>query len=247
MEAPGIDITSPQEMPAGPAAGRVYSGRQPSERTMERHDRLVDAGVEVFGTVGYAGAKIKILCQRAGLSERYFYESFESREQLLTTVYDDLSGRLMHQVVNALQSPSMNLQESVRAGMGAVVNFMLDDPRHARIILVEIVGVSPELEAKRHKSMTAFAAQSMNQLLLLSGIDPEQAQEQMAENPDDAVLATVLDAARLTAVSMVGGVNNMLLDAVLGGTTGNTERIADIALQLICSASIGIRALAVAD
>lgn len=240
MAAPGIELNNPQEMPAG----RIYSGLQPSERTLERRGRLVDAGIQVFGTMGYAAAKVKVLCQQAGLSERYFYESFESREALLVEVYDALASQLMCRVVTALQSPSADLEQSVRAGMAAVVNFMLDDPRHARIILVEIVGISPELEAKRHKSMSAFAGQSMAQLLLLSGIDPEKAQKQLAENPDDAVLATVLDAARLTAVSMVGGVNNMLLDALVSGTTGNTKRITELSFQLIYNASAGIRALA---
>ena len=161
MEAPGLGCTSPQESPGGPAAGRVYSGRQPSERTMERHRRLVDAGITVFGTVGYASATIKMLCKQAGLSERYFYESFASRETLLLEVFDDLSSQLMGHIVTASHAPSADLEESVRSGLAAVVDFMLDDPRHARVLLVEIVGISAELEVVRHASMTAFAAQSM--------------------------------------------------------------------------------------
>ncbi|WP_269938022.1 TetR/AcrR family transcriptional regulator [Arthrobacter sp. HY1533] len=231
----------------GAPAGRIYSGLQSSERALERHGRLVEAGLEVFGTTGYPGAKIKSLCQGAGLSERYFYESFESREQLLMAVYDQVASDLMRHVMDALQEPGLELRASVRAGMAAVVNFMLDDPRHARIILVEIVGVSPDFEAKRHKSMSEFAAESMRQLLLLSGLDPQTVHQQSAENPQDIALATALDFARLTAVSMVGGVNNMLLDAVLGGTTYNTERITDVAFQLIYNASTGIRALAAGE
>ena len=42
---------------------------------------------------------------------------------------------------------------------------------------------------------------------------------------------------------MVGGVNNMLVDAVLGGTTGNTEQITDVAFLLFCGASRGISSL----
>ncbi len=234
--------TGMKDLPAAPA-GRIYSGLQPSERAKERRSRLVRAGVEVFGTVGYGAAKIKVLCQQAGLSERYFYESFESREELLTTVYDALSTDLMKHVVASLAAPAENVQASVRAGMAAVVNYMLDDPRHAQIILVEIVGVSPELEAKRHTSLTAFAAESMRQLLLLSGIDPEDASARIAANPGDTALASVLDFARLTAVSMVGGVNNMMVDAVLGGTTANTERITEVAYQLISNSAVGLKAL----
>lgn len=230
--------------PTGAPAGRTYSGLKSAERALERHGRLVEAGLEVFGTTGYSGAKIKTLCQGAGLSERYFYESFESREQLLMAVYDQVARNLMRHVIDALQEPGLDLKASVRAGMAAVVNFMLDDPRHARIILVEIVGVSPDFEAKRYKSMTEFAAESKRQLLLLSGLNPETVHQYAEENPQDLALATALDFARLTGVSLVGGVNNMLLDALLRGCTHNTERIIDVAFQLIFNASTGIRALA---
>ncbi|POH60186.1 hypothetical protein CVS28_04365 [Arthrobacter glacialis] len=211
---------------------------------MERHRRLVAAGVEVFGTLGYSGAKIKTLCKSAGLSERYFYESFESREHLLGTVFNYLDALLTEQIAGALQAPGMDLLASARAGMEAVVNFMLNDPRHARIMLVEVVGVSPELEAKRHQSMSDFADESLQLLLLLSGIDPVHGQEQLTARLGVVEAARIFEGARLTAVSMVGGVNNMMLDALLSGTRHDTERISDVAFQLIYNASQGVRALA---
>ncbi|MDD0856985.1 TetR/AcrR family transcriptional regulator [Arthrobacter alpinus] len=160
----------PELPPAGIGAGRVYSGLQPSERTRERYEKFIDAGIELFGTVGYASAKIKTLCLCAGLSERYFYESFDSREHLLTDVYESVSAKLMDRVTEALSKPDAHPQDAIRASMAAVVNFMLGDPRHAQIILVEIVGVSEELEVKRHQAMTNFAGQSMGALLILAGI-----------------------------------------------------------------------------
>lgn len=237
-----LDNSAPDEPSVGAPSGRIYSGRFPSERATERHGRLVEAGIEVFGTLGYPSAKIKTLCQGAGLSERYFYESFESREHLLTTVYSHLATELMRQTTQALRVPGMALLDSVRAGMASVVNFMLGDPRHAQIILVEIVGISPELEARRHHSLTLFAAESQRLLLLLGGIDLNDAAA--AKDMDGHPLAEVLEFSRLTAVSMVGGINNMLLDALHGGTTHNTERITEVSFQLICNASMGIRALA---
>ena len=222
---------------------KLTRGEITANAVVQLRDRLLDAGVEVFGTVGYAGSTIKSLCKQAGLSERYFYESYASRENLLREVYDDLSRQLTGHIMTALQVPCSDVEESVRAGLAAVVNFMLDDLRHARIMLVEIVGISAELEVVRHASLTAYAAESMRQLLRSNGIDAEQAHEQLAQNPDDAVLAKTLDFSRLTAIAMVGGVNNMLIDAVLGGTTGNTAKITDVAFLLFCGASNGINSL----
>lgn len=225
------------------SSGRIYSGLPSSERARERQSRLIAAGVDVFGNQGYACAKIKTICQAAGLSERYFYESFDSREHLLNTVYDELFTQLMHAVVNAVGDPAMEPQESVRDGLAAVVNFMLDDPRKAQIMLVEIVGVSPELETKRHSYLNAFADESMRLLLLLSGIDKADAQARQAAGEGSPVLDEVLEFARLTGICMVGGVNNVLVDAILSGTTGNTKRITEVSLQLLCNASTTIRSL----
>ncbi|SEE71187.1 DNA-binding transcriptional regulator, AcrR family [Arthrobacter alpinus] len=240
-QAPRQGNTTPDEQAAGVAFGRVYSGLRSEDRALERRGRLIEAGIEVFGTIGYAASKIKTLCQSAGLSERYFYESFASREQLLTSVYDHLSSELMRQVIHVTRLPGRTLTESVRAGMETVVNFNLVDPRHAQIILVEIVGISPELEAKRHHSMTKFAAESSRLVLLLGGVDSEAAED--ASDEDDS-LADVFELARLTGVAMVGGVNNMLLDALRGGTTANTKQITEAAYQLISNASTGVRVLA---
>ena len=260
---PSADL--PQTPCAGGASGRRYSGLEPSERTQERYQKFIESGTGVFGTVGYSAAKVKTLCQGAGLSERYFYESFESREHLLTVVYAQLSIKLMKHVKSALQDPEATLHEAIRASLGAVVRFMLADPRHARIMLVEVVGVSAELEVKRHEILKEFAGQSMAMLLLLAGVSPDGTVERPAGTDAGAVAgadagagtaperrsekaapATVLDFARLTAVSMVGGVNNMLLDAVLEGAAVNVERIVEVSYQLVFNASAGIRKLAAA-
>ncbi|MHA7178289.1 TetR/AcrR family transcriptional regulator [Arthrobacter sp. Sr24] len=259
----------PVSLTSGTTSGRLYSGLLSSERAQERYVKFIDAGIEVFGTMGYSGAKIKTLCQRAGLSERYFYESFDSREHLLTCVYETVSANLMQQVTAALSDTSVKAEDAIRAALATVVNFMLSDPRHAQVILVEIVGISDELEAKRHQAMTNFAGQSMGALLILGGVKASVVKEVLggglgglgggpttpggnagarsqAVDPSHP-LAEALEFARLTSISMVGGVNNMLLDAVIGGTTWNSERIIEVSYQLIYNASSGIRALAGAD
>lgn len=227
--------------------GRLYSGLASSERAKERQCRLIAAGLDVFGTEGYATAKIKTLCRAAGLSERYFYESFDSREQLLTAIYDDLSSRLMNDVVNAVTAPGIELSDAVRDGMAAVVHFMLDDPRNAKIILVEIVGVSPELEAKRHASLKGFATQSLQLLLLLSGIEPAEAEARNAAGEGARQLAATIDFARLTSIAMVGAVNNVLLDAILSCEIEDKDLIVEVSYQLICNAATGIRELLAAE
>jgi len=69
-------------------AGQRYGGRTADERRAERRERLLDAGLELFGTQGYANTSIEALCSATRLNPRYFYESLKTREELLRAVYD---------------------------------------------------------------------------------------------------------------------------------------------------------------
>src|ERR1700676_2886142 len=77
---------------------RLYRGVSPSERRAQRRDRLLQAGLEVFGTNGYAASSIRAICAEASLNSRYFYESFSGREELLYHVYTDI----VHEIASAV-------------------------------------------------------------------------------------------------------------------------------------------------
>ncbi len=65
-------------MPA-PTRERRYGGKTTTERRAERRERLLDAGLALFGTQGFATVTIEALCAEAGLNPRYFYEQFSRR------------------------------------------------------------------------------------------------------------------------------------------------------------------------
>ena len=71
-------------------SSRTWRGQTTQERQSERRDRLIEAGIELFGTRGYANTPVKAICEEAGLTERYFYEAFEDREALLDQIYEIL-------------------------------------------------------------------------------------------------------------------------------------------------------------
>ena len=51
---------------------RDYDGKTAAERIAERRERLIDAGVELFGERGYAATSIRSVLQQSGLRDRYF-------------------------------------------------------------------------------------------------------------------------------------------------------------------------------
>lgn len=136
---------------------RRYGGRGGEERRAERHERLLDAGLAVFGAAGYHGATVRAICSRAGLTERYFYESFDNREDLLCAVYErHLSvqrSRLEAAVLAAAPLPEAMLA----AGLRAFLELARESPAGARVQFVEVLGVSPRVDRLYRKAVEDFA------------------------------------------------------------------------------------------
>lgn len=167
----------------------------PDEREADRRRRLLDAGLGQFGTSGYARTTIEGLCAGAGVTPRHFYDEFGGREALLVAVFDEIVGWVTEAVGAALAAAPEDPVARVRAGIGAFLHAMLDDPRRARVACVEIVGVSPEVEAHRRTVLHAFAA-------LITGEAARLAEGRRDFSP--------------AALALVGGTNELVVEWVVG-------------------------------
>ena len=72
-----------------------------------RRARFIEAGIEVFGQQGLRGATVRGVCAAAGLTDRYFYESFPSLEALLQAVYQQLSDELAQGLERLLRADGL--------------------------------------------------------------------------------------------------------------------------------------------
>ncbi len=132
---------------------RAYRGVAPLERVEQRRAQIVDAAVDVFGTVGYGAATVDHICARAGLSKRYFYESFTDREALLLACYERCADEIHSAMVSAVVGADDTIDAQLRAALTGYFGAIEADQRRARITLLEILGVSPTIDA-------AYAAQT---------------------------------------------------------------------------------------
>lgn len=121
---------------SGPAARtpRTYAGVPLDARQAARRARLVAAGLQLFGTHGIAGTRIDDICAEAGLTKRYFYESFAALDDLVQAVVDDVVGRLAEVVVPAIAAGGWR---KPRPALSAFMDTLLADPRLVRLLVVE--------------------------------------------------------------------------------------------------------------
>lgn len=130
------------------AAGRTYRGASNEERRAERRQKLIEASLEVYGDIGFHAATVKQVCARAGLTERYFYESFENAEALLAAGYLAVMDRLQADVLAAIAAaPPGDMAAITRAALTTYYSLLRETPKAARVFLVEILGVSPRVDA----------------------------------------------------------------------------------------------------
>ncbi|RYJ05329.1 MAG: TetR/AcrR family transcriptional regulator, partial [Actinomycetales bacterium] len=122
----------------------------------ERRARLVEATVRVVGGRGEGAATMTAICAEAGLTERYFYESFDKREVALVAALDHVADRLATEAVRAIAQTAGTPTDRVHAGLSALVQWVDDEPLAARVALVESSS-HPDLRARRRQLLGTFA------------------------------------------------------------------------------------------
>jgi AcrR family transcriptional regulator len=137
---------------------RAYRGALPHQRVEQRRTRLVDAGVDIFGTIGYRAATIDHICARAGLSKRYFYESFPDSEALLLACYERCANEVDDAMVIAFSEAPEGIEAQLRAALVGYFSAIDADQRGARITLLEILGVSTAVDEAYAARFRRFAS-----------------------------------------------------------------------------------------
>lgn len=138
--------------------GRTYGGLSQMERKLQRRQQFLQAGLNVFGTQGFRQATVRGLCKEARLTDRYFYAEFGNIENLLCAVYEDQMSGIHNQVMSAFAAaePGANAEHLVNKALSAFYD-ALQDPRVARVCMVELEGVSPEVSQLYHSYIRRFA------------------------------------------------------------------------------------------
>lgn len=195
--------------------GSRYSGLDAAERTHQRRTALLAAALELFATQGYPATSVKQICRQAGLTERYFYESFSDRHACLAALYGELADQMRIATAAAAdEAADLDTDEVTRRALSAFVDYLASDPRRARVVLIEVVGVSAELEGRRHAVLRSFAELTTTVWLGRTG------------------RARPTTPQRLAAIGLVGAVNHLLVDWLHRGQKETREELVGICSTL---------------
>ena len=195
-------------------AARSWAGTTLADRRAERRRRLLEAGLDLLGTQGAAAVTVRSVCREAKLTDRYFYENFEDRAELLLAVFDGVAGEAATALVTAAESRHGDLGAMANAAVEAFISFLTDDPRKGRVLLVE--PLTDLTLGTRGVAIAPMFAQLI------------QAQ---VGKPGSSVDAS------LTATAMVGALANLFIRWMDGSQDVTREHLADYCVRLLLNAS----------
>lgn len=118
-----------------PRPARPYRGVSAEDRRASRRQALLDAALELVSAPDHRPVTMTAVCERAGLTERYFYESFPDRDALVLAVYEQVADEAL-QTLHRVTDGITDRVAIARASVEAMVALMVDDPRKGRVLLV---------------------------------------------------------------------------------------------------------------
>ena len=133
----------------------------------------MDAGLRVFGSTGYRAATVRGLCREAKIADRHFYQYFDKTEDLLLAVYSECIAQLTNSVAEVMAELDPD------SGLKAVAEQLLEpffraveDPHLARVVWLEVLGVSPRVEQTYLEVMQQFGTLLLGYLRTFAGDVP---------------------------------------------------------------------------
>jgi AcrR family transcriptional regulator len=200
---------------------RDYGGISAADRRAERRQKLLTAGRQMWGEAGITEVTVRGVSGAAGLTPRYFYEQFPSREALLFAVADDVRDETLQALVAAGLGEPGSLTDKLRSGVKAFLDIIAADPHIHRIATSDLTTI-PGLTEHRTQILDIITDLVIHYAPDILGTD----------TPDPIEL-------RRTALFMVGGANQ-IIERWLADPKESTAELAAICADLCVTMLRGV-------
>ena len=127
----------------------------------------------MFGSTGYRAATVRGLCREAKIADRHFYQYFDKTEDLLLAVYSECIAHLTDSVSGAISE--VETGSEIRAVAEQLLEpffRVVEDPHLARVVWMEVLGVSPRVEQTYLTVMQQFGTLLLGYLRTFAGDVP---------------------------------------------------------------------------
>lgn len=182
---------------------RPFLGESAEDRVRSRRNLLIEKGFELIADKAWRQASIAQICRDVKLNKRYFYESFESLEELENTVINELTSELIAVALKTVSQPQANAlvtEQLARDVLKACVSWLAEDPRKASVLF------SYATDNDRARAQREGVINQLAQTLANFGFNYHQPANQRIE-----ITHTHKTVAKLSSALMIGGTIESIL------------------------------------
>ena len=176
----------------------------------EHHARLLEGMAKALAAKGYADTTIADIVREAAVSRRSFYEHFATKADCLLALYEAASEQALVVLIGAVD-PLQPWQTQVEHAVTAYLDFLAQDPALLKTLFVEILGLGLPGLAVRRKVNAQIAG----------FISAATVGEQGVTLPPEL------------AMTVVGGINELILQAIEEDRPTDLHRLVEPATRLI--------------
>ncbi len=202
--------TTDAPQPARPEA--LYVKLRPGPRgpdhdavASNQRSRLIGAMIEEVAERGYDRATLARLVALAGVSKRSFHELFGTKEAYFLATYDAIVANALRRIGAAYRSED-DWQARLRAGFAAYAAEVVEEPKAARLVLVDALGAGPAALARMRRTRIIF---------------DEVISASFGEAPDGVTLPPLI------AKGIVCGIERITRQQLLAGDAAELPALAD--------------------
>ena len=166
----------------------------------DHQGRLLEAMAHLAATQGLAATSIAAVVAEAGVSKRTFYEHFTGKDDCFLALYRAASASALRTLREAVD-PAQPWQHQVERALGAYLAHLASGPQLVRMLFIEIHHLGSSGAQVRREVMQALADFMLDTIQGGSGLTPER------------------------AMAAVGGIHELVLQAIELGDAANLERL----------------------
>jgi AcrR family transcriptional regulator len=110
-----------------------------ADRQQQRRAMMLRAGVPLLGDPDYRTVNVRTVCRTTGITERYFYEAFGTRDEYVRALYHEISEhvrRALDQEVQSYLEDGGDPDELAGTAVTAFVELVIDTPQVGRALLL---------------------------------------------------------------------------------------------------------------
>ncbi len=125
--------------------------------TSPKRQAILDGMLEAVGAEGYEHTSVRTVLDRTGVYRQAFYDNFGDKDDCYLQAYDAGVERV-EALLLAAAAEQGNWTGELRAGLGALLDFLDAEPDVGRALVVEVHAAGPEALAKRAAAMKRLTA-----------------------------------------------------------------------------------------